>query len=161
VAVVFSISPGHAQTDLGHAAIRDRADVGSLAARVNADAIATLCGNIKAARPTLTPHPCAVVPGAHNLRVHPVTSRSGAPKVGDVRYRKRGDPGNAVTPIFVTLPPTANSLSLPRRATMQPYLLQRNPRHRGHRPGLHFARTLSTMPFASFCNATKTQPALQ
>jgi hypothetical protein len=63
----------HAQTDLGHAAIRDRADVGSLAARVNAEAIATLCGNIKAARPTLTPHPCAVVPVAHNLRVHPVT----------------------------------------------------------------------------------------
>jgi hypothetical protein len=101
VAPVISISPG-AQPDLGHAAIRDRADVGSLAARVNADAIPTVCCNIKAARPTLTPHPCAAVHGAHNLRVQSMIGRS-----GDVRHRKRVNPGIAVTPVFAKLPPTS------------------------------------------------------
>ena len=75
-AAVISISPGHAQTDLvhaalGHAAIRNRADVDSLAAPVNADAIPTICGNIKAARLTFTHDPSAAVNGAHSLRVQP------------------------------------------------------------------------------------------
>jgi hypothetical protein len=109
---VISISPGHAQTDLDHAdsdhaAIRDGADVGSLAARVNADAIPPICGNIKAARLTFTPHPCALLHGARNLRVQPVTGWSGAPKVGDICHRKRVDPGITVTPVFATFRPTS------------------------------------------------------
>jgi hypothetical protein len=40
--------------------------------------------------------------GVHNLRVQPVK----APKVGDVRHRKRVDPGIIVTPVFTTFPPT-------------------------------------------------------
>jgi hypothetical protein len=62
VVAALSITPGHAQPDLGHAAIRNTADVGS---HVSADAVSTICGSIKAARLTFTHHRCAAARGAH------------------------------------------------------------------------------------------------
>jgi hypothetical protein len=109
VAAVISTSPSHAQTDLRRALIRDRADVGWLAARVNADATPTICGHIKAkaAGLTFTPRPYAALRAAYNLRVQPLTGRNRTPQVADVRHRKRLDPGTAVTPIFARFPLTS------------------------------------------------------
>jgi hypothetical protein len=89
---------------------------------VNADANPSICGNIKAARLTFADDPSPAVIGARNLRARPVTGRSKAPKVGDVRQRKRVDSGIAATPVSAAFRPTGEFSAAARRATTRPRL---------------------------------------
>ena len=103
LAAVISITPGLAQKRHvvdGNAPIPDKPELGSLGAKINANTIAIVSGNINAAWLTLAYDLSAVLDDGNNFRVLPVIGKGGAQNVRDVRYLKGIDLGITVTTVL-------------------------------------------------------------
>ena len=101
--VAISVSPVFAQRKHvvdGNAPIPDKPDLGSLGARINANTIAIVSGNINAAWLTLAYDLSAVLDDGNDFRVLPVIGKGGAQNVRDVRYLKGIDLGITVTSVL-------------------------------------------------------------
>lgn len=102
-AAALVISPGFAERRHaveGNAPIPDKPDLGSLGARINANTIAIVSGNINAAWLTLAYDLSAVLDDGNDFRVLPVIGKGGAQNVRDVRYLKGIDLGITVTSVL-------------------------------------------------------------
>jgi uncharacterized protein len=103
LAAVVLIAPGHAQKRRqfdGNAPIPEKPELGSVGARINANTIAIVSGNINAAWLTIAYDLSAVLDDGDNFRVLPVIGKGGAQNVRDVRYLKGIDLGITVTPVL-------------------------------------------------------------
>jgi uncharacterized protein len=103
LAAVVSITPSLAQKRHvvdGNAPIPDKPELGSLGAKINANTIAIVSGNINAAWLTLAYDLSAVLDDGNNFRVLPVIGKGGAQNVRDVRYLKGIDLGITVTSVL-------------------------------------------------------------
>jgi uncharacterized protein len=102
LAAVVLISPGHAEKRRfdGNAPIPEKPELGSVGARINANTIAIVSGNINAAWLTIAYDLSAVLDDGDNFRVLPVIGKGGAQNVRDVRYLKGIDLGITVTTVL-------------------------------------------------------------
>jgi TRAP transporter TAXI family solute receptor len=98
-----TMSPGLAQKKHvfdGNAPVPDKPELGSLGAKINANTIAIVSGNINAAWLTLAYDLSAVLDDGNDFRVLPVIGKGGAQNVRDVRYLKGIDLGITVTSVL-------------------------------------------------------------
>jgi TRAP transporter TAXI family solute receptor len=98
-----TMSPGFAQRKHvfdGNAPVPDKPELGSLGAKINANTIAIVSGNINAAWLTLAYDLSAVLDDGNDFRVLPVIGKGGAQNVRDVRYLKGIDLGITVTSVL-------------------------------------------------------------
>jgi TRAP transporter TAXI family solute receptor len=103
LSAAVSISPGLAQKRHvvdGNAPIPDKPELGSLGAKINANTIAVVSGNINAAWLTLAYDLSAVLDDGNDFRVLPVIGKGGAQNIRDVRYLKGIDLGITVTSVL-------------------------------------------------------------
>jgi uncharacterized protein len=101
VAAAIFILPGHARGHRGgNEPIPDKADLGSLGARINAHTIAVISGNVNAAWLTMAYDLSAVLDDGNKFRVLPVIGKGGAQNIRDVRYLKGIDLGFTVTTVL-------------------------------------------------------------
>jgi uncharacterized protein len=103
LAAVVLISPGHAEKRRlfdGNAPIPDKPELGTIGAKINANTIAIVSGNINAAWLTIAYDLSAVLDDGNNFRVLPVIGKGGAQNVRDVRYLKGIDLGITVTTVL-------------------------------------------------------------
>jgi len=103
VVAAVTMSPGFAQKKHvvdGNAPIPDKPELGSLGAKINANTIAIVSGNINAAWLTLAYDLSAVLDDGNDFRVLPVIGKGGAQNVRDVRYLKGIDLGITVTSVL-------------------------------------------------------------
>jgi uncharacterized protein len=100
LAAAISMSPGHAQKRRGNQPIPNRPALGSLGARINANTIAIISGNVNAAWLTIAYDLSAVLDDGDNFRVLPVIGKGGAQNVRDVRFLKGIDLGITVTTVL-------------------------------------------------------------
>ncbi len=94
------MSPSHAQKRRGNEPIPNKSALGSLGARINANTIAIVSGNINAAWLTIAYDLSAVLDDGDNFRVLPVIGKGGAQNVRDVRFLKGVDLGITVTSVL-------------------------------------------------------------
>jgi uncharacterized protein len=100
-AAAIFILPGHARGHRsGNDPIPDKAELGSLGARINANTIAVVSGNVNAAWLTMAYDLSAVLDDGNNFRVLPVIGKGGAQNIRDVRYLKGIDLGFTVTTVL-------------------------------------------------------------
>jgi uncharacterized protein len=100
LAAAISTSSGHAQRVRGNRPIPDKPALGSLGARINANTIAIVSGNINAAWLTIAYDLSAVLDDGNNFRVLAVIGKGGAQNVRDVRFLKGIDLGITVTSVL-------------------------------------------------------------
>jgi uncharacterized protein len=98
------VSPGEARGrhagNAGNEPIPDKPGLGSLGAKLNANTIAVISGNVNAAWLTMAYDLSAVLDDGYNFRVLPVIGKGGAQNIRDVRYLKGVDLGFTVTTVL-------------------------------------------------------------